>query len=266
MSAWLAIAIAGILAVLAVRQYLRARALESRLAATTAELQRVQQSCALLMPAGVVQRVVSEGMDQLAERKIVTFMFIDMVGYTALSERLEPRVMARILDGYFQRVGDAVTENRGRIGTYLGDGILSYFGALEPNPWQCNDAAMAALAVRAAIAAYGEELQREGLPGVAVGIGIHRGPGLAGLIGSRERREYAVIGSAVNLAARVQALTRTLGTDILLTEAVREQLDPRFDLQAMPPAAVKGIDTPVTTHALRGRTATAAAPQRPGVG
>jgi class 3 adenylate cyclase len=257
MTLWLAAAAGIVLAAFALRQHLRARALESRLAATSAELQRVQQSCALLAPAGVVQRVVSEGLDEIAERKIVTVMFTDLVGYTAMSEQLEPPVMARILNGYFQRVSDAVMEHRGRIGTYLGDGILSYFGALEPNPWQCNDAVKAALALRDAITAYAGELAQERLPRVAVGIGIHRGPGLAGLIGSRERREYTVIGRTVNLAARVQALTRVHNVDILLTEAVREQLDPRFRLQAMPATPVKGIAEPVVTYSVGSLSAVA---------
>lgn len=250
MMLWLAIAAAAGLAVFALRQHRRAGALEARLTATIAELQRVQQSCALLAPAGVVQRALSEGLDEMAERKIVTVMFTDLVGYTAMSEQLDPHALARILNGYFQRVSDAVMEHRGRIGTYLGDGILSYFGALEPNPWQCNDAVGAALALRAAIAAYDADLQKEGLPAVSVGVGIHRGPGLAGLIGSRERREYTVIGRTVNLAARVQALTRTHGADILITEAVREQLDPRFRLEAKPATAVKGIADPVVTYAV----------------
>ncbi len=257
MTLWLAAGAGFILAAFALGQHRRARALQARLAATTAELQRVQQACALLAPAGVVQRVISEGLDEMAERKIVTVMFSDLVGYTALSEQLEPPVMARILNGYFQRASDAVMEHRGRIGTYLGDGILSYFGALEPNPWQCNDAVNAALALRDAIAAYGRELEQEGLPHLSVGIGIHRGPGLAGLIGSRERREYTVIGRTVNLAARVQALTRTHNADILLTEAVREQLDPRFQLQAMPATPVKGIAEPVLTYAVVSASAAA---------
>lgn len=231
-------------------QWRRTHELQARLDATTVELQRVQQSCALLAPAGVVQRAITEGLSEIAERKVVTVMFTDLVGYTALSEKLDPQLLLRVLNGYFERVSDAVTEHRGRIGTYLGDGILSYFGALEPNPWQCNDAVRAALALRAAVVAYSEELQREGLAPVAVGMGIHRGPGLAGLVGSRDRKEYTVIGSTVNLAARVQALTRTHSTDILVTEAVREQLDPSIVLRAMPATAVKGIAEPVVTYAV----------------
>ena len=182
---------------------------------------------------------------------MVTALFADLVGYTAMSERLEPAVLARVLNGYFQRMSDAVHEHRGHVSTFLGDGILAYFGALQPNPWQCDDAVRAALAIRAAMREYNVELAAEGLPSLALGIGIHRGPGLAGLIGSRERREYGFVGPTVNLAARVQSLTRIHEVDILVTEAIREHLDPRFVLAPMPAEVVKGIAEPVVTYAVR---------------
>lgn len=230
----------------------RVRALRARVEQDAIELQRLQQSCALLAPAGVVERLFSDGPESIAEHKVFTAMFTDLVGYTALSGRLDPPTLARVLNGYFQLVSDSVAEHRGRVGTFLGDGILIFFGALEPNPWQCDDAAQAALAIRAALARYNRELEGEGLPRIAVGVGIHRGPGLAGLIGSRDRREYTVVGPTLNLAARVQGLTREHGRDILLTEAVREKLDPRFELAPMPAVAVKGIAEPVVTYAVVG--------------
>ena len=155
-------------------------------------------------------------------------------------------------------MSDAIHEHRGHVSTFLGDGILAYFGALRPNPWQCDDAVAAALAMRAAIADYNVELRAEGLPPVGLGIGIHRGPGLAGLIGSRERMEFAFVGRTVNMAARVQALTRMHGVDILVTDAVREELDEAFVVDPMPAEAVKGIAEPVRTWAVRARTAAAA--------
>jgi class 3 adenylate cyclase len=183
----------------------------------------------------------------------VTALFADLVGYTAMSERLDATVLARVLNGYFQRMSDAIHEHRGHVSTFLGDGILAYFGALQPNPWQSADAVRAALAMRAAIADYNRELAHEGLPALSVGIGIHRGAGLTGLIGSRERMEYGFVGRTVNLAARVQALTRTHGVDILVTDAVRSELDASFRLDAMPPEMVKGIAEPVCSHAVRER-------------
>jgi class 3 adenylate cyclase len=245
----------GVLLVMLYRQWRRSARLEALLEAAAADLQHLQEACSRLAPAGVVQRLVADGMAPgartAAERKVVTALFVDVVGYTELSERLDAVVLARVLNGYFQRVSDAVHEHRGHVSTFIGDGILAYFGALQPNPWQCDDAVRAALAMRAAIADYNAELARDGLPPLAVGIGIHRGPGLAGMIGSRERMEYGFVGRTVNVAARVQTLTRTHQVDILVTEALRAELDSRFVLDAMPAEVVKGIADPLVTYAVR---------------
>jgi adenylate cyclase len=102
----------------------------------------------------------------------------------------------------------------------------------------------------AAIAAYSRELEGQGLPRLAIGIGLHRGTVLAGLVGSRERTEYACVGGAVNVAARVQGLTRELGVDVLMTAEVRERLDPALKVRELPARPVKGIAEPVVTWTL----------------
>jgi class 3 adenylate cyclase len=242
---------AGLLAAALVRERRRTRAFQAQLEAAAGDLQRLQETCSRLAPGGLVQRLLADGADVGAERKVATALFADLVGYTAMGERLEPAVLARVLNGYFQRMSDAIHDHRGHVATFVGDGILAYFGALQPNPWQSDDAVRAALAMRAAMRDYNKELADEGLPPLSVGIGIHRGPGLAGLVGSRERTEYAFVGPTVNLAARVQALTRIHQVDILVTEALREQLDPRFLLERMPVEVVKGIAEPVVTYAVR---------------
>jgi class 3 adenylate cyclase len=255
------VVVAAVLLLLAVllgalaRQWRRTESLQAQLEAAAAQLQHLQEACSRLAPAGVVQRLIADGASPdpatAAERKVVTALFADLVNYTAMSERLEPAVLLRVLNGYFQRMSDAIHEHRGHVSTFIGDGILAFFGALQTNPWQCDDAVRAALAMRAAMREYNVELAREGLPPLAVGIGIHRGPGLAGLVGSRDRTEYAFVGRTVNLAARVQALTRTHQVDILVTEALRADLDTCFELAPMPPESVKGIDEPVVTYAVR---------------
>jgi class 3 adenylate cyclase len=240
------------------------------LQAAARDLEHLQNACARLAPAGVVQSLVADGIQPdagpTAERKLATALFVDLVGFTAMSERLEPEILLRIINGYYQCVSEAIDEHRGHVGSFVGDGIVAYFGAIQPNPWQCDDAVHAALAIRASIRAYSAELAREGLPPIAVGIGIDRGPGLAGLLGSHARREYAFIGRSVNLAARLQALTRVHGVDILVSEALRTELDPGFILTPMPPAAVKGFVEPVVTYAVEGRSAhaeIAAGPRSP---
>ncbi len=264
--AGLAVALALALLLLALawaRERRHSAALRRQLDTAALELQRLQNACARLAPAGVVNRLVADGVrldsELPAERKVVTALFSDLVGYTAMSERLEPAVLARVVNGYFQRMSDAIHEHGGHVSTFLGDGILAYFGALRPNPWQCSDAVRAALAMREAMREYNLELEREGLPALALGIGIHRGPGLAGMVGSRERKEYGFVGRTVNLAARVQSLTRIHGVDILITDMVKIELDDSFVLEAMPPEPVKGIAEPVPTYAVRARVETSRA-------
>ena len=253
------IVLAAVLAAALYRQWLRGRRLQRQLLAAARDLEHLQKACARLAPAGVVQSLVADGIQPdagpTAERKSATALFVDLVGFTAMSERLEPEILLRIINGYYQRVSEAIDEYRGHVGSFVGDGIVAYFGAIQPNPWQCDDAVHAALAMRASIRVYNAELAREGLPPIAIGIGIDRGPGLAGLLGSHARREYAFIGRPVNLAARLQALTRVHGVDILVSEALRTELDPGFILMPMPAAAVKGFAEPMVTYAVEGRSA-----------
>ena len=146
----------------------------------------------------------------------------------------------------------AIVEHRGYVSKFLGDGILALFGALDANPWQTNDAIHAALAMRRTLADYNETLAAAGRPALAMGVGVHRGPVVAGLIGSEGLMEYDVIGRTVNVASRVERLTRTHGVDILVTEATRAALDGRFRLRPMPPVAVKGIADALPTFAVEG--------------
>lgn len=177
-------------------------------------------------------------------------MFSDLVDFTALSERVEPTDLVRILNGYFERMSRAIGDNRGYVSTFIGDGILAFFGATDPNPWQANDTIRAALAMRAALADYKRELAARDLPTLAMGIGLHRGTGVVGLVGSRELKEFAFVGRTVNVAARAQELTRTYDTDIILTDAVRAAIAPGFEIRKLPDTLVKGVQEPLAIYAL----------------
>jgi adenylate cyclase len=225
-------------------------AARARLASATTELERLEHAFARFAPMELVERVIATGVPTSGERVEVSVLFADLVGFTPLSESVDPSTLVRILNGYFERMSRAITAHQGHISTLIGDGILALFGALEANPWHTNDAARAALAMRTELAAYNDELAAEGLPKLALGIGLHRGTGIAGLVGSHELMQFTVVGTVVSVAARVQGLTREHGVDILVTGAVRRALDPRFALRALPPRALKGISEPVDTFAL----------------
>lgn len=216
------------------------------------DLERLQRSFSRFAPEEIVERMIASGVPTQGERKEVTALFADLVGYTALSENIEPSDLVRILNGYFERMSRAITEHRGHVSTFIGDGILALFGALRPNPWQGNDAVLAALAMRRELAEYNRELQKQGVPTLSIGVGLHRGTGVTGLVGSRDLMQFAFVGRVVNLASRVQDLTRLHGVDILLTRAVQQTLDSRVKLRELPPAEVRGVADPVALFSVEG--------------
>ncbi len=222
-----------------------------RIAAATHDLESLQHAFSRFAPARVVDDI-AQGRQTTPERKEITVLFTDLQGFTPLAERLDPGVLVEVLNGWLRRMSTVLTAHQGHVAKFIGDGIMALFGALEPNPWQTNDAAHAALAMRAALADYNTTLVAEGLPALAMGIGIHRGSVVAGVLGSADLVEYGVVGSTVNIASRVEGLTRTLGVDILVTADVGETLDKRFRREPMPPSMVKGLATPLQTFALRG--------------
>jgi len=238
--------------ILLIRSRDETRRLRKRLESATAKLQNLQREFGRFAPDQVVERVIAGGVSGIGEKKEVTVLFADLVGFTALSEQIEPTVLVGVLNGYFDRMSEAISRHRGYVSTFIGDGILALFGALSPNPWQGNDAAFAALAMREALADYNRELDARGIPQLSIGIGLNRGMGVAGLVGSRDLKEFAFVGQTVNVAARVQELTRQHSADIIVTAVLKESLDPRFQLRALPVTAVKGVAEPLTIYAVGG--------------
>lgn len=241
-----AIALGG----LAWRRTQNVRRLRSRLADAANELERLQLAFSRFAPDEVIERIIAEGSADKGEKKEVTVLFADLVGFTALSEKTEPTTLVRIMNGYFERMSGAISAHRGYVSTFIGDGILAFFGATDPNPWQGNDAVRAALAMREALADYNRELAAEGLPTLAIGVGLHRGTGVVGLVGSRDLKEFAFVGRTVNVAARTQELTRTFKTDVILTDNLRRAIDPDFALTTLPDTPVKGVAEPLAIYAL----------------
>lgn len=246
---WL-VAAAAVLGLLALALWQRAqiRQIERLLADTHGKLERLQLDFARFAPNDVVERLADSPGDLMASRRMVTVLFADLKGFTAMCERLDPELMLQMLNGYFREMTRAVTRHHGRVTELTGDGLLALFGALEPNPWQAHDAVLGALAMRDALAAYNGTLRARGFPELDIGIGIHRGELLAGVMGNEELSKFGVLGDTINVAARVEKLTRELAVDLLITEAVRGELDARFRVRGMPAVPVKGKTEPLRTY------------------
>lgn len=228
----------------------RARSAEAAYRAASKQLEQLQVAFHRFAPQDVVEDIIARGISVRGERRDVTVLFADLVGFTSLSESLEPEAVVQVLNGYFQRMTHVISAHNGHVGKFIGDGILATFGAPEPNPWQAQDAVRAALAMEQSLAEYNASLRERGHPTLVLGVGIHCGPVVAGLLGSSELMEYTVIGDVVNTASRIESLTRKLGARILISEQVQKQLDSRFRLREMPPSEVKGKSKPLCTWAV----------------
>jgi class 3 adenylate cyclase len=256
--AWLLAAIGlPALAAVALWQRQQARQLERVLHDTNGRLERLQLHFARFAPDDVVEQLTETSPALQATRRTVTVLFADLKGFTALSDRLDPAQMLPILNGYFRAMTSPIVEHHGRVTELIGDGLLALFGALEPNPWQSRDAVLAALAMREALLRYNQTLAERRMPRLEMGIGIHRGEVLAGVMGNEELSKFGVVGDAINVASRVEQLTRDMGVDLLITDAVRETLDERFLMRAMPAAALKGKPEPIITYWVQGLAAPA---------
>jgi adenylate cyclase len=242
----------------AILQQRQVRQLERVLEDTNGRLERLQLHFARFAPDDVVEQLTETQPALKASRRTVTVLFADLKGFTALSDRMDPEQMVPILNGYFRAMSGPIVEHHGRITELIGDGLLALFGALEPNPWQARDAVLAALAMREALERYNQSLAARDLPTLAIGIGIHRGEVLAGVMGNEELSKFGVVGDTINVASRVEQLTREMGVDLLVTDEVRRELDERFRVRAMPPATVKGKPDPIHTYHVESLTAVAA--------
>jgi adenylate cyclase len=248
--ALIAFAVASVVAVLLWwvnrRQLVRTRA---ELDDAHTRLRDLELSFRRFAPAEVVNALAERDEAASTGRRQVTVLFADLKGFTALSERIEPEQLVDLLNGYLQAMDGAVAAHHGRIAKFMGDGLLALFGAMHANPWQARDAVHAALAMRAAL----DEYNASASEALAMGVGIHSGEVVAGVMGSARLREFTVIGDVVNTAARVESLTRTHDVDILITDAVRAQLEGAFRLREMTRAEVKGKAESLATWAVDGR-------------
>jgi len=179
------------------------------------------------------------------DKKDVTVMFADLRDFTPLTESMPPKVMVRILNNYFSEMAPAIRSRLGSILQYLGDEIYAVFGApnhLSDHPRQ---AVLAALDMRQRLIAVNESLENQGHAPLRHGIGIHSGPVVAANLGSSERLTYGLVGDTVNLASRIQGLTKKYNTDIIITAQNRMWLESEIAVEALPATLVKGKNSPI---------------------
>jgi adenylate cyclase len=181
-----------------------------------------------------------------------TILFSDIVGFTTMTESADPEALVKQLNEYLSRMTAAVFEHGGTLDKFIGDAVMAVWGNVSSHG-KAEDAkscARAALTMRRELTKLNQKWAAEGIPPFAIGIGVNHGDVLGGNIGSQEKADPTVIGDAVNLASRLEALTRTYAVDILVGEKAGELIRDSFHLRSVARVQVKGKTRPVEIFAL----------------
>ncbi|MFA5372426.1 MAG: adenylate/guanylate cyclase domain-containing protein, partial [Sideroxydans sp.] len=207
--------------VFALREYLRER--KSR-------EQAVQLFSRFVNPHVVQELVAKGGLSRAGESRQVTMMFSDIRGFTTLSEKRTPEQVVELLNRYFSLQVEVIFRLGGSLDKFMGDCIMAFWGAPLDDPEHARHAVEAALEMGEVLQRFKRELGEEDAS-FDVGIGIHSGPAVVGLIGSEQRREYTAIGDTVNLASRIEGLTKGVSR-ILVSRETMDACGDAFTFQS----------------------------------
>ncbi|NLO04895.1 MAG: adenylate/guanylate cyclase domain-containing protein [candidate division WS1 bacterium] len=225
-------------------------ALALRLSGEETEHERVRSALSRFVPGAVMDRVVADDPADLlrGHRRVISVMFADLRNFTSQSEQMDPEQTVELLNRFFFLVQETIWEFEGTLDKYMGDGLMAFWNS------PLDQAEHALLAVRTAVhmqrrIQYNRaEWEYLGMPDLAVGIGISTGEAVVGYVGTGERMQYTAIGAHVNLASRLEAMTKELGRPILITESTWEQVAHATECRPLGPLEIRGFSEPVKIY------------------
>jgi adenylate cyclase len=211
------------------------------------QARRVRFAFSRYVSPHIVDRIVAQP-DALrlgGERRSLSLLFCDLAGFTTIAERLAPEAVAHLINLWLTAMTRAIHAHGGTVQKFLGDGIYAFWGAPLPDARHAQHACEGALAMQAAHEALAPQFAAAGVTLPGMRIGLHSGEAIVGNMGSLERFDYAAIGDAVNLAARLEGVNKLYGTHMLLSGVTAEALDGSIKLRPVDWVRVKGKEKAV---------------------
>lgn len=170
----------------------------------------------------VAEKLLSQPHESIGETRHICAMFLDIRDFSTYAAEHTPDEVMTYLNALFSPMIDEVNQHQGIINKFLGDGFMAVFGAPMDDPAQCRHAVEASLQI---IQELERDMRSGDIPATRIGIGLHTGDAVTGNVGSSDRKEYTIIGDAVNLAARIEQATKLFGAQLLISEEVKQMID-----------------------------------------
>jgi adenylate cyclase len=213
--------------------------------------ERLRQTFGLHVGRRAAQRILARDPGLSGVEEDITVMFVDMRSWTARASSSPPAEIVEIMNDFFRVSVRAVEEeHRGMVNKYLGDGFMAIFGAGESGSNHAHDAVSAGCEIVRAVKGLNEDLAAKARAPIQIGIGIHAGPAIVGSVGSPQRLEFTAMGNTVNVASRMQGLTKTVGRSLLVSAAVHDRAGDSFVFEELPSQEIRGIEGRVRIFAV----------------
>jgi adenylate cyclase len=215
------------------------------------EKEKLRQTFGLHVGRKTADEILARDPGLSGVEQLITIMFVDIRSFTQRSSNLPPGETVRMLNGFLSVMVKVVeTRHSGIINKFLGDGFMALFGIGANATNHADEALATGRDMLSALDELNASRVREGGEAIAIGIGIHTGPAVVGSIGSPERLEFTAIGSAVNIASRIEALTKVIHRPLLLTEETEKHLIEKPTLEEFPPQTVRGVEKPMRIYSI----------------
>lgn len=214
------------------------------------EKEHLQQTFGCHVGEEAARQILGQGDGLVGKELTISVMFVDVRKFTEHSSKHSPQEVVSALNVFFSNAVEIVESHGGMVNKFLGDGFMALFGVGSGSDDHARRSVEAGRQMLCCLDKATRELEQAGWYDFKIGVGINSGPAIVGSIGSPKRQEYTAIGDTVNIAARVEGLTKSVGHPLLITDSTRQLLPDDLLLTRLPPQAVKGKGQPLQVFAV----------------